>query len=152
MSSPTNLPTELDENRRRSFAGLILLDRVISQENAYHAALLEGDDELLDSEFKYLLGEELVEIGAEDYYEATEKGRQAYENMMHQQQSYLAHFDVFGWVDLAEGAFADLDRDLLEDSRWSDLRVAVALYKGIDPFRMVFLAMLAEGQFFENPE
>lgn len=152
MSSTTNPPLELDENRRQSFAGLILMDRVISQDNAYHAALLEGEDELLDGVFKYLLGEDLVEIGAEDYYEATEKGKQAYQNMMHQQQSYLVHFDIFGRVDLADGSFADLDEDFLEDSRWNDLRVAVALYKGIDPYRMVFLAMLAEGQFFENPD
>lgn len=152
MNRKDATPPELDEERQRAFAGLILLDRVVTQQNAYHAALLEGDDELLDTMFKYLMGEGLVEIGEDDYYQPTEKGREAYQNLLHQQQSYLVHFDIFARVDLAEGGFADLDQDFLEDDRWSDLRVAVAGYKGMDPFRVVFLAMLAEGQFFENPD
>jgi hypothetical protein len=152
MTHPTKTRPRLSEELQKQFAGLILLAPVAEKPDAYHAALLEGDDELLDSVFKYLLGEELVDIGPEDYYQLSEKGRQTYGNMLHQQQSYLAHFDIFAHVDLAEGAFADLDQDYLDDTRWSDLRVAVAEYKGIDPYRMVFLAMLAEGQFYENPD
>lgn len=152
MSAASKNPARLAEAQQQQFAALILLARVADNSNAYHAALLDGDDGLLEPVFKYLLAEGLMEIAADDYYRPTDKGRQAYQNMLHQQQSYLVHFDVFARVDLGEGTFADLDRDYLEDPRWSDLRVAVAEYKGIDPFRMVFLAMLAEGQFFENPD
>ena len=152
MNRPATLPQSLDEATQRRFAGLILLDRVVTVPSAYHAGLLEEDDELLEPVFTYLQEEELVEIGADDYFSATEKGRGAFQNMLNQQQSNLVHYDVFAHVNLAEGTFADLDKDFLEDERWSDLRVAVAMYKGIDPYRMVFLAMLAEGKFFENPD
>ena len=72
--------------------------------------------------------------------------------MTEQQESYVSHFDVYAYVDLHEGIFADPQSDLLEGDRWSDLRVAVAEYKGIDPYRVVFLSMLADGVWFENPD
>lgn len=153
MSAKQNNHPALSEETQRQFAALILIDRVASEPGRFHAALLEKeDDELLDSLFKHLLAEDLVKIGEDDYYAPTERGQKAFQNMLHQQQSYLAHFDIFARVDLADGAFADLDDDFLDDPRWEDLRTAVAEYKGIDPHRMVFLAMLAEGQFFENPD
>lgn len=143
----------MGELLKRQHAGLILLDRLVTQENAFHAALLESeDDHLLDDTFKYLMSEEIVEIADNDYYQATERGRKAYQNLLHQQQSYLAHFDIFARVDMAEGQFADQESDYLDDPRWTDMRVAVAEYKGIDPHRMVFLAMLAEERFFDNPD
>ncbi|MEZ7973398.1 MAG: hypothetical protein QMC48_00005, partial [SAR324 cluster bacterium] len=33
-----------------------------------------------------------------------------------------------------------------------DLRVAVAEYKGIDPYRVVFLALMSTDNFYENPD
>ena len=153
MSSQPKPRPPLSEEQCQSFAGLILLHRVVTEPKAYHAGLLDSrDDELLNPVFKFLLAEGLADIGEDDYYVATERGRQAYQNLLHQQQSYLTHFDIFARTDLGEGTFADPETDLLEDSRWTDLRVAVADYKGIDPYRMVFLAMLAEGRFFENPD
>ena len=143
----------LDEAQRMQMAGLVLLDRVMTTPRGFHAALLEEeDDAVLDTVFKYLVSEGLVDIAEDDFYVATSKGRQAYQDMIHMQQSYLAHFDVFSRVDLGEGAFADPERDYLDDPRWSDLRVCVAEYKGIDPYRMVFLAQLSDEQFFENPD
>jgi hypothetical protein len=141
----------LDEETCRRFGALVLLHRVISTPAAYHAALLEGDDSLLEPSFDFMLAEDLVTVGEDDHYRATAKGQAAYRNLLHQQQSYLAHYDIYGAVDLAEGVFADPERDWLDDARWSDLRVAVAEYKGIDPYRMVFLSMLADGSFFGNP-
>ncbi len=153
MSAAPAPRPRLDEALQRQFAGLILMDRVINEPEHYHAALLEQeDDELLEKLFEYLSAEDLVEIAEDDHYRPTERGRQAYQNMLHQQQSYLVHFDIFARVDLADGTFADLDQDFLEDSRWNDLRVAVAEYKGVDIYRLIFLAMLAEGKFFENPD
>ena len=72
--------------------------------------------------------------------------------MVEQLDSYVTHFDGYAYVDLEEGGFADPETDLLEDNRWSDLRVAVAEHKGVDPYRVVFLAMLSAEAFFENPE
>ena len=140
----------LSEADSRRFAGLALLDRLASQPGAFHAALLEGDDAFLEPVFDQLLAEDLVAIGTDDRYRLTPLGWRAYQRLLHQQQSYLAHFDIYAAVDLAEGAFADPEGDYLDDPRWADLRVAVAEHKGIDPYRMVFLSMLAGGGFFEN--
>ena len=143
----------LSETQKRQFSGMVLLDRVCTNPRAFHAALLEQeDDHLLDDTFKYLLSEGVVDIGDDDFYIPTAAGRRAYQAMVHRQQSYLIHFDVFARVDLAAGVFANQERDYLEDERWDDLRVAVAEYKGIDPYRMVFLALLAEERFFAHED
>lgn len=141
----------LSEATCRRFAALAVLDRLAVEPAAYHAALLEGDNAFLEPVFDQLLGEDLVAVGEDDRFRMTPLGRRAYQRLLHQQQSYLAHFDIYAAVDLAEGAFGDPETDYLDDSRWADLRVAVAEYKGIDPYRLVFLSMLAGGQFFENP-
>lgn len=151
MNHRNTVRASLGEEACRRFAALALLDRVIT-DPPWHAALIENpDDYLLDDTFKYMLEQGLVDIGADDHYHATARGRGAYQRMLHQQQSYLMHFDVFAAVDLGEGVFADPEVDNPEDPRWEDLRVAVAEYKGIDAYRMVFLSLLAAGSFFENP-
>ena len=55
-------------------------------------------------------------------------------------------------MDLEKGIFGDPETDLLEGEKWSDLRVAVAEHKGIDPYRVVFLAILSAETFYENPD
>jgi len=59
---------------------------------------------------------------------------------------------ILASIDLDNGAFGDPKTDLLEGDQWSDLRVAVAEHKGIDQYRVVFLAMLSAERFFENPD
>ncbi|HKJ00664.1 MAG TPA: hypothetical protein VKB51_19505 [bacterium] len=141
----------LSEATCKRFAALALLDRMAHAPGAFHAALLEGDNTFLEPVFDFMLAEDLVSIGDDDHYRATPLGRRAYQRLLHQQQSYLAHFDIFAGVDLGEGTFAEPEADYLDDPRWSDLRVAAAELKGVDPYRIVFLSMLASGQFFENP-
>jgi len=142
----------LTEEQCRRMAALVLLHRVIDDPSAFHAALLESDDAVLEPLFRHMMAEDLVEVGPDDHFRPTERGRTVYGKLLQQQQSYLAHFDIFARVDLAEGAFFDPAHDLPDDPRWDDLRVAVAEYKGIDPYQMVFLAMLADAQFMENPD
>ena len=140
----------LSEEVCRQFSALLLLDRLVIQPGAYHAGLLNDDDALLEENFRYLLAENLAQIGSDDFYQLAPAGRQAYQRMLQQQQSYLIQFDIFAGVDLAEGTFADPEKDYAGDPRWADLRVAVAEYKGIDPYRVVFLGLLAEGSFFNR--
>jgi hypothetical protein len=140
----------LTDAQRQQFAALILLDRVVTQPSAFHAALLENrDDALLEPAFRFLLHEDLVAIGEDDRYHPSRRGEGAYRDLLRRQQSYLAHFEIFARVDLGAGGFADPESPY-DDPRFSDLRVAVALYKGIDPFRMVFQAMLADEAFFRE--
>ena len=72
--------------------------------------------------------------------------------MVKQLEAYVTHFEVYAYVDLEKGIFGDPETDLLEGDKWSDLRVAVAEHKGIDPYRVVFLAMLSAETFYENPD
>jgi hypothetical protein len=140
----------LSDAQRQVFAALILLDRVATQPGAFHAALMEArDDAFLEPTFRFLQQEDLVEVGDDDHYRPTERGRRAYAGLLRRRQSYLAHFEIFARVDLAAGTFAEPD-DPYDNPRWSDLRVAVAEYKGIDPYRIVFLAMLSDEAFFRE--
>ena len=140
----------LDDAQRQVFAALILLDRVVALPAAFHAALMEDrDDVFLEPVFRILQREDLVEVGEDDRFRATEKGLRAYAGLLERRQSYLAHFEIFARVNLAEGSFAEPDEPY-EDPRFSDLRVAVAEYKGIDPYRVVFLAMLSDEAFFRE--
>ncbi len=120
--------------------------------NRLHVALAERDESGLEPLVKEMEHRGWLEIGEDDYFKVTEKGTDVYQHLLTQQQSYIAHFDVYAFVDLNEGVFADPENDLLEGDRWSDLRVAVAEFKGIDPYRVVFLSMLSSEVFFDDPD
>lgn len=149
MSNPIRR-SALSEESCHQMAALILLDRLITEPGKYHAGMMDEENELMEPLFDFMMGEDLISVGGDDLFQPTEKGRKAYQTLLHQRQSYLANFEVYAAVDLAEGLFGDADKDHLDAPNWSDLRVAAAEYKGIDPFRLVFLSMLADGTFFEN--
>ena len=118
----------------------------------FHLSLASKDEDQLEPTLKEMEKQGWVEVGEDDYYITNEKGLEIYQKLTEQQESYVSHFDIYAYVDLQEGVFADPQSDLLEGDRWSDLRVAVAEHKGIDPYRVVFLSMLADGVWFENPD
>ncbi len=120
--------------------------------NRLNVALAERDESGLEPLVKEMERRGWLEIGEDNFFKVTEKGAEVYQHLLTQQQSYIAHFDVYAFVDLTEGVFADPENDLLEGDRWNDLRVAVAEHKGIDPYRVVFLSMLASEAFFEDPD
>ena len=115
-------------------------------------ALLEKNEEGLEYLLNFMEEQNVLTVGEDNYYWPTQKGRDQYCQLVEQLESYIIHFDVFAYVDLEKGDFGDSKEDLMEGNQWSDLRVAVAEFKGIDPFRVVFLAMLSEEIFFENPD
>ena len=126
------------------------MDKVKSRR--FHLSLSTKDEDQLEPILREMERRAWVKVGEDDYYITSEKGREVYAKLVKQQDSYVAHFQIFAFVDLELGVFADPQTDLLEGERWSDLRVAVAEYKGVDPYRVVFLSMLAEGVWFENPD
>ncbi len=142
----------LDEEKQEQFAGMILLDRMITEEKPIHASLMDKDDKLVEQYLNTMDSRELISVGEDNCYLVTDTGKQLYQKLLDQQVSYATHFDIYSHVDLNAGTFAHKDSDFLEDDRWADLRVAVALFKGIDPYRMVFLAMLSDEAFFANPD
>ena len=118
----------------------------------FHLSLASKDEDQLEPTLKEMEKQGWIEVGEDDYYITNDKGLEIYQKLTEQQESYVSHFDIYAYVDLQEGVFADPQSDLLEGDRWSDLRVAVAEYKGSDPYRVVFLSMLADGVWFENPD
>ena len=118
----------------------------------FHLSLASKDEDQLEPTLKEMEKQGWIEVGEDDYYITNDKGMEIYQKLTEQQESYVSHFDIYAYVDLQEGVFADPQSDLLEGDRWSDLRVAVAEHKGIDPYRVVFLSMLADGVWFENPD
>ena len=115
-------------------------------------ALAETDDEGLESLLNFMESRGTLTVEEDNYYKATDKGHEVYHDLVKQLEAYVTHFEVYAYVDLEQGIFGDPETDLLEGEKWSDLRVAVAEHKGIDPYRVVFLAMLSAETFYENPD
>ena len=115
-------------------------------------ALSETDDEGLESLLNFMESRGTLTVEEDNYYKATDKGHEVYQDLVKQLEAYVMHFEVYAYVDLEQGIFGDPETDLLEGDKWSDLRVAVAEHKGIDPYRVVFLAMLSAETFYENPD
>lgn len=124
----------------------------MAETHRFHLTLSGKDEAALEPLLREMEQQGWLKLGDDDYFHVTVKGREVYEHLLKQQDSYLVHFEVFAYVDLEQGVFANPDKDLLEGDRWTDVRVAVAEYKGIDPYRVVFLSMLAEGVYYENPD
>jgi len=115
-------------------------------------ALIETDDQGLEPLLKFMEERGTLTVSEDNYYLPTAKGEEVYQHLVEQLEAYVVHFDVFAYVDLEEGVFGDPKTDLLEGDQWSDLRVAVAEHKGIDPYRVVFLALMSAGKIYENPD
>ena len=115
-------------------------------------ALIETDDQGLEPLLKFMEERGTLTVSEENFYLPTSKGKEVYQNLVEQLEAYVMHFDVFAYVDLEEGIFGDPKTDLLEGDHWSDLRLAVAEHKGIDPYRVVFLALMSSDKFYENPD
>ena len=115
-------------------------------------ALAETDDEGLESLLNFMEGRGTLTVEDDNFYKATDKGHEVYQDLVKQLEAYVTHFEVYAYVDLEQGIFGNPETDLLEGDKWSDLRVAVAEHKGIDPYRVVFLAMLSAETFYENPD
>ena len=115
-------------------------------------ALLERDDENLEFLLNFMESRGTLTVEEDNFYKVTEKGHDVYQDLVNQLDAYVTHFEIYAYVDLEQGIFGDQETDLLEGDKWFDLRVAVAEYKGIDPYRVVFLAMLSAETFYENPD
>ena len=115
-------------------------------------ALAETDDEGLESLLNFMESRGTLTVEEDNYYKVTDKGPQVYQDLVKQLEAYVHHFEVYAYVNREQGIFGDPEKDLLEGEKWSDLRVAVAEHKGIDPYSVVFLAMLSAETFYDNPD
>ena len=148
---------ELDfqkEDLSQAREALIQIEKELKENEKFrlNIALVEKDQEKLEPILKFMEERRILTVGEDNFYRISEKGHELYSQLVDQLESYLMYFEVFAYVDLENGIFGDPNQDLLEGNQWTDLRVAIAEFKGIDPFRVVFLAMMSEDKFFENPD
>jgi hypothetical protein len=147
---------ELLEKDKDRFISLVLLNEIINQQ-VYPPVNVTGEDIYLDHHLKVMLAKGLLET-KDGAYVPTELGHTELQTFYAKYSEYLKLFDIFCAVDLESGTFAfeeinnpafDDDRwfDYLANERFSDVRVAVAEFKGINPIEIVFMSFLTEGRF-----
>ncbi len=118
---------------------------------------IKNNDDFIGEYLKLMYAKGFLEIKI-DKYIPTEKGRQYLEGYFAKYYEYLKMFDIYCAVDLDKGEFAfssmnnsemvddEAWGDFLGDKRFSDVRVAVAEFKGVDPIEIVFMSFLNEGR------
>lgn len=146
----------LAEAQKLGFASIFVLDKMLRKNRQLMVAPTNPDERCLEDVMKALFNERLVDIqGA--YYVATEEGKNRIRTFRQRYEEYLTVFDIYCAVDLTTGEFAfekyyDFDNDaewrvFLQQERWEDLRVAVAIHKQLDPVEIVFMSYVLEGRF-----
>lgn len=145
----------LSDARRVGFASIFVLDKMVRKGRKFAVAPTDPDEMALKDVIQTLFNERLIEIqGA--YYVPTEEGKERVRRFRRRYEEYLTVYDIYCAVDLATGEFAferyyDFDDDgwrlYLQQERWEDLRVAVAIHKKLDPVEIVFMSFVMEGRF-----
>lgn len=146
----------LTDSQKLGFACIFVLDKMLRKNRQLLVAPTNPDEQCLSDVMKALFNERLVEIqGA--YYVATEEGKNRIRTFRQRYEEYLTVFDIYCAVDLNTGEFAferyyDFESDAewrvyLQQERWEDLRVAVAIHKQLDPIETVFMSYVLEGRF-----
>ncbi|MCS7080807.1 MAG: hypothetical protein NZ585_12275 [Chloracidobacterium sp.] len=145
----------LTNAQRVGFASIFVLDKMVRKGRKFAVAPTDPDEMALKDVIQTLFNERLIDIqGA--YYVPTEEGKERVRRFRQRYEEYLTVYDIYCAVDLATGEFAferyyDFDDDgwrlYLQQERWEDLRVAVAIYKKLDPVEIVFMSFVMEGRF-----
>ena len=125
----------------------------------YFSVELKDDDMFLDEHLKFMFDKGLISVKG-DKFIPTSKGRKYLVSFYDKYFEFLRVFDIYCAVDLEKGEFAfasmfdDMDdqewKDFLNEERFSDVRVAVAEFKKINPMEIVFMSFLNEGRFETN--
>lgn len=146
---------------RVKYMCIVLLQEMINFQH-YFPTKLVGKDIYLGPYLDQMVSNGVLTIRSGEYI-PTEHGREELQKFYNRYYEYLKMFDIFCAVDLASGefAFSRINDDsfsdddwysYLNDERFSDVRVAVADFKGLDPTEIVFMSFLNEGRFNINTE
>lgn len=146
---------ELLEKDKTKYICLVLLNEIINFQH-YFDVVPKRDEIFIEPYLKKMYEHGVLDIENNQYI-PTPLGRQELVNLYEKYYDYLKMFDIFCAVDLEQGEFAfssmtngmsDYEwAEFLEQERFSDVRVAVAEFKGLDPIEIVFLSFLNEGRF-----
>jgi len=142
-------------NDKKTFKSIIILNEMLSNGRNFKT-IMNGDDKLLESLFIELMSKGYLSTKG-DQYVVTAKGEEAFDNFMKRYTEYLKVYDVYSFVDLEKGEFAfskyfDFSTDTAwdkfkMDSRFDDVRIAVALFKKMNPHEIVFMSFINENRF-----
>jgi hypothetical protein len=145
----------ISDNNKKTFKSIVLLDEMVNGSHQFQT-LDNGDDSVLEPLFIELMSKGYVKTSGINY-QITDKGQQVLDTFMKRYTEYVKVYDVFSFVDLEKGEFAfaryyDFDSDdawadFTNDERFDDLRIAVALFKKLDPAEIVFMSFINEDRF-----
>jgi len=146
---------KLTEDQKKTYKAIILLNEMINNDHQF-STVANGDDSILEPLFIDLMSKGYVTTSG-SHYVATQKGQDVFDVFMKRYTEYLKIYDIFAFVDLEKGEFAfsryfDFDTDeqwdsFKNDQRFDDLRIAVALFKKLDPAEIVFMSFINENRF-----
>lgn len=147
---------QIDDEKRKGFAGIYLLDYMINTPHSFPIFLADNDVDL-EPVLEWLMMKNFIEIKDEEKYIPTQSGRDLLKKFLERYYEYLKVYDVYCAVDLEAGEFAFSSYDDFEDEnswknyiadqKWDDLRIAVAEYKKLDPVEIVFMSFINEQRF-----
>jgi hypothetical protein len=145
----------LTDDNKKTFKAIIILNEMINGDHKFQT-IANGDDSVLESLFIEMMSKGYVQTSGMNY-EVTAKGQEIYDTFMKRYTEYLKVYDIYSYVDLEKGEFAfaryfDFDSDeawadFTNDQRFDDLRIAVALFKKLDPAEIVFMSFINENRF-----
>jgi hypothetical protein len=145
----------ITDNNKKTFKSIVLLDEMVNGSHQFQT-IDNGDDNVLEPLFIELMSKGYVKTSGINY-QITDKGQQVLDTFMKRYTEYLKVYDVFSFVDLEKGEFAfaryyDFDSDdawadFTNNERFDDLRIAVALFKKLDPAEIVFMSFINEDRF-----
>ena len=145
----------LSDSDKKDFSCIILLDEIINKERVF-TTILQQDDKVLEPLLVSLLAKGYLSVNSSQY-QVTDKGKETFELFMKRYTEYLKIYDIYSFVDLEKGEFAfskyyDFDSDDEWDKykfndRFDDLRIAVALFKKLNPAEIVFMSFINENRF-----
>ena len=145
----------LTDDNKKSFKAIILLNEMINGSHQFKT-IDNGDDSVLEPLFIELMSKGYVQTAGINYLVST-KGQEVFDTFMKRYTEYLKVYDIYSYVDLEKGEFAfaryydfetdDAWADFISNERFDDLRIAVALFKKLDPAEIVFMSYINENRF-----
>ncbi|HVW98584.1 MAG TPA: hypothetical protein VHA56_21635 [Mucilaginibacter sp.] len=145
----------LTTDDKKTYRAIILLNEMINGTHRFQT-VANGDDSVLEPLFIELMAKGYIQISGA-FYDVTDSGRKVFDTFMKRYTEFLKVYDIFSFVDLDRGEFAfaryfDFDTDeawfdFTNDERFEDLRIAVAIFKKINPAEIVFMSFINENRF-----
>lgn len=151
---------------RKLYGALVILNMMV-QDRWELGVALDDDDQFLEPLTQFLMRKDYIKVQGH-HFVPTKKGRDIIAKFQEKYITYLRGYDHYGKVDLQSGAFGieqiheyDLDSDAGWDAwqaylnqtddeghlRFTNLCIAIAELKKMDPIEIVFMSYLNEDTF-----